>query len=147
MAEGDGHIYNEFLEKVLNGSYNLASGGNVLKLILVTGHVLDIDNDLTYANVSPDECSGSGYTAGGIQLVGQTVSKDNVNNRSIFDGNDITWSSLNVSAGGDPNYAIMYNDTSSDLLMIAWELTTGTNGGDYTIQWHTEGILLASQGV
>lgn len=145
MAEGDGHIYNEFCEELFKGSYNLANGGDTIKLILVTGHSLDIDNDTTYASVSADECSGTGYSAGGETLTNQAVTKDNTNDRADFDADDVTWSSLDVSGGGDPDYTILYDNTSSDLLMAAWEITTGTNGGDYTIQWHADGIFLLEQ--
>jgi hypothetical protein len=37
----------------------------------------------------------------------------------------------------------MYDDThASDLLIAYWELTTASNGGDYTLQWNASGIIL-----
>jgi hypothetical protein len=144
MAEGDGSVYNNFKEQVMEGIFNLASGGDTINVMLVTGHSLDIDNDTVYGDVSADEVTGTGYTAGGETLVGQDVTQDNANDRGVFDAGNVTWSSLTA---GTPNYAIMYDDTPTTPnkpLIAAWELATATNGGDFTLQWHTDGILLLS---
>lgn len=141
MAQGDGTLYNNFKEQILLGELDLGNAADVIKVILVTGHSLDIDLDESYSDVSGDEESGTGYVAGGETLENQAVTQDNDNDRAKFDGDNVTWSGLNV---GTPNYAIMYDSThASDYLIGAWEITTASNGGDYTVQWHeTNGILL-----
>jgi hypothetical protein len=56
-----------------------------------------------------------------------------------FDANDVTWTGLDV---GTPSHAILYDSTPSETCLIAyWEVTTASNGGDYTLSWHTNGIL------
>lgn len=140
MAEGDGTVYNNCKEQFFKKQMDFVN--DTFKLILVTGHVLDIDNDAAYADVSADECSGTGYTAGGETLTGKAVTQDNVNNRGAFDANNVTWTGLDVHVAGDPNYTILYDDTASDILVCAWEIDTGTNGGDYTIEFHADGVLL-----
>jgi hypothetical protein len=146
MAEGDGTVYNNFKEQVLAGTIDLSgdSTGHTLKLILVTGHSLDIDNDAAYSDVSGDECSGTGYSAGGETLTSQALTQDNTNDLAKFDADNVTWSSLDVSGGGDPNYAILYDDDADDCLIAAWEIATATNGGDWTIVWNADGILTLS---
>lgn len=140
MAEGDGTIYNNFKEQILLGELDLGNAADVIKVILVTGHSLDIDNDASYSDVSADEESGAGYTTGGETLGSQTVTQDNTNDRADFDGDDVTWTGLDV---GTPNYAIMYDSThASDYLIAAWEITTASDGSDYILQWHTDGVLL-----
>lgn len=142
MAEGDGSIFNDFKEQVMCGVHDLDTGGNTLKVILVTGYSLDIDGDQVYADVSASEVTGTGYSAGGETLASQTVTQDNTNNRGVFDAGNVTWTGLNA---GTPNYAILYNDTPTTPakpLIAAWEITTPSNGGDYTLQWHTDGIIL-----
>lgn len=138
MAEGDGVIYNEFKFRVLNGYFNLANGQDTLKMILVTGHTVDIDNDTGYASVSGDEESGTGYTAGGETLANQATSKDNTNDRGVLDADDVTWTGLDV---GTPSHGILYDDTpttpTADPLIAAWEVTTPSNGGNYTLQFST----------
>ena len=138
MAEGDGVIYNNFKENLLLGTFDLVS--DVVKVCLVTGYTPDIDTHVSYSDVSANEESGTGYTAGGATLASKAVTQDNANNRGKFDAANVTWTALDV---GTPSDAIMYDDTTSaNLLMAYWELTTASNGGDYTLQWHGDGILL-----
>lgn len=138
MAEGNGAIYNNFKEQVMNGAFNLANGGDTLKMILVSGHTPDIDAHAGYADVSADEYgAGSGYTVGGETLANQATSQDNANDRGEFDADDVTWTSLGPLTPATPSHAILYDDTHvSDLLIAYWELgTTTTNGGNYTLQF------------
>ena len=145
MAEGNGALYNNFKEQVMEGVFNLASGGHTLKVSLHTGYTPDIDSHDEYADVSGTEYgTGSGYTAGGATLAGQDVVQDDANDRGKFDATDPTWSSLGPLSPATPSHCIMRDATASGELLIAyWELgSTATNGGDYTLQWHINGILL-----
>lgn len=140
MAEGDGVIYNNFKEQLLLGEIDLGNGADSIKVILVTGHSPNIDTHTVLTDVSGDEESGPGYTAGGEELANQAVTQDDANDRADYDADDVTWTGLDV---GTPSHAIMYDDThASDFLMAYWEVTTASNGGDYTLQWHVDGILL-----
>jgi len=141
MAEGDGAIYNNFKEQVLNGAFNL--GTDTIKVILVSAHSPDIDTHTQYSDVSSDEYgAGSGYTVGGETLGGQSVTQDNTNDRAVFDGNDVQWSSLGPLSPAIPSHAIMYSVTASNLLMCYWEIgTTGTNGGNWTLSFDAVGIM------
>jgi len=139
MAEGDGKIYFTFAEKVLSGLIDLATAGDTIKVGLVTAHTPDQDAHDVWSDVSGDEEAGPGYTAGGETLGSQTVSIDSGNNRASFDGANVTWTGLDV---GTPSHAIMYSVTASNALIAYWELTTASNGGDYTLQWHVDGIIL-----
>jgi hypothetical protein len=140
MAEGDGSVYNNFKEQILLGELDLGNGADSIKCMLVTAHTLDIDLDVSYSDVSGDEESGTGYTAGGEVLANQAVTQDNTNDRADFDADNVTWTGLDV---GTPNYAIIYDDTHvSKYLIAAFEIATASNGGDYTLAWHADGILL-----
>jgi len=138
MAEGDGAVYNCFKDLVMEGRYSLLT--DTVKVILVTGHTPSIDDHTSYGQVSGNEESGTGYTAGGEALASKTCTQDNTNDRGAFDAANVTWTGLNV---GTPSHAIMYDDTDSGKVLIAyWEVTTTTNGGDYTLQWNAAGIML-----
>lgn len=149
MAEGDGAIYNNFKEQVMEGVYNLASGGDTLKLTLHTGYTPDIDTHTIWGDtgVSTTEYStASGYTAGGKTLGSQDVTQDNTNDRGAFDAADVTWTSLGALSPATPSHAILWDDTPTspaDPLIAYWELgTTATNGGDYTLQFGANGLIL-----
>lgn len=144
MAEGDGAIYNNFKEEVMEGVFDLATAGDTIKVILVSGHTPDIDTHTAYADVSADEyATGSGYTVGGETLAGQDVTQNNTADRGEFDATDLTWSSLGPLSPATPSDCIMYSVTASNKLIAYWELgVTATNGGNYTLQWGTNGIIL-----
>ena len=138
MAQGDGALYNEFKEELLLG--NIDMDGHTFKMILVTGYTPNIDSHNAYADVSANEESGTGYTATGVTLSNKAVTKDTTNDRAKFDADDVTWTGLNV---GTPSHAILYDDThASDCLVAYWEVTTATNGGNYTLQFGANGIIL-----
>lgn len=129
----------------MEGAVNLATAQDTLKVMLVSGHTPNIDTHTGYASVSADEYgAGLGYTVTGETLAGQDVTKDNTNDRGVFDATDLTWTALGALSPATPSHAIMYDDThASDMLIAYWVLgTTATNGGDYTLQWGANGIIL-----
>jgi len=149
MAEGDGAIYNEFKETVMEGVFNLATGGDALYLTLHTSYTPNIDTHDVWSDVSATEYgSGSGYTAGedaSNLLASQDVTEDTTNDRGVFDGTDHTYSSLGPLTPAAPGHTIMHANlaTPVDPLILYWELgTTATNGGDYTLQFGANGIML-----
>lgn len=133
MAE----FYNEFYLRALSGQTNLSNGGDTLKMILVSGYTPDIDNHSVYADVSGDEMSGTGYTAGGEEVSGQTVTKDNTNNKGTFDAINVTWAGLDI---GTPSHAILRN-TTHDHLICYWEVTLLSEGLNYCLEFDSEGII------
>ena len=151
MAEGDGAIYNNFKEVIMNGVFNLANGGDTIKCTLHTAYTPNIDAAHSVwadTGVSSTEYgTGSGYTAGGATLANQATSQDDTNDRGKFDGDDVTWSSLGALSPATPSDMIMWDDSptspQADPLIAYWELgTTATNGGDYTLQFGANGIIL-----
>jgi len=145
MAEGDGHIYQTFKKRLMDGAYDL--GSDTIKCILVSGHTLDEDGHNVYGDVSANEITDGSYAAATLASLSVTVSGTGTGTavKGKWDAADVTFSSL---TGTDPNYAILYDDsitgTAADALIGAWELTTATNGGDYKLQWNSNGIIRIS---
>lgn len=135
MAEGDGILYDEFKYRVLSGEYDMSNAGNTLKLALFSSsYVPAQDTDTTYTALT-NECSGVGYTAGGEILANQTITKDTANHRSIYDADDVTWTSIGTLSP-QPAWAVLYDDTNANKYLIGyWEIATPTNGGNWTIQF------------
>ncbi len=149
MAEGDGAIYNGFKRYLMEGVFNLASGGDTLQATLHTGYTPNIDTHLLFgtAGVSSTQYgTGSGYTAGGKVLATQTVTQDDTNDRGAFDADNVTWTSLGPLSPATPSHVIVWDNTPTspaDPLIAYWELgSTATNGGDYTLQFGTNGLIL-----
>lgn len=137
MAQGDGALYNEFKEQLMLGTMDMDT--HTFKMILVTGYTPNIDTHDGLSDVTAAQISGTGYTAGGATLGSLTVTKDTTNDRAAWDAADVTWNSLNA---GTPSHAILYNDShASDCLVGYWEVTTASNGGNYTLQFGAAGIV------
>lgn len=137
MAQGDGALYNEFKKELMLGNIDLES--DTIKMLLVTGYTPNIDSHTGLADVTAAQLSGTGYTAGGATLGSKAVTKDTANDRAAWDAADVTWNSLNA---GTPSHAICYSDThASDCLIGYWEVTTASNGGNYTLQFGAAGIV------
>lgn len=138
MAEGNGAVYNGFKKHVLEGEMNLTS--DTLNLILVASHTPDIDAHDDYSDVSADEFSDASYSTGGNALDNNAVTQDDANDRAKVDADDEVFTSLD---GGTPSHAILMDDTvSPKYLILYWELGRAANGGNYTIQFHANGIML-----
>lgn len=146
MAEGDITIYQVFKHQVLGGVFDLDS--DTIKVALVAAYVIDEDGHTIWAGtaVSGKEITDGSYAA--QTLTGLTISASGTGTgaavKGKWDAGDVTWSSL---TGTDPSHAIIYDDTPTapvDPLIAAVELTTATNGGNYTLSWNANGIIRIS---
>lgn len=142
MAEGDITVYNNYKTALFDGTAPDLDT-DTIKVALVSGYTPDIDLHDFWDDVSASEVSGTGYTAGG-ETLSVTVSQDDTDDEGVFDATDVTWTGLDV---GTPSHAVIYHDTgtpSTSTLICYMEITTASNGGNYTISWNTEGILNAT---
>lgn len=151
MAEGDGVIYNAFKHWVLEGVYNLGTGGHSLVLTLHTSYTPNIDTHTVWADAgvsSTEYTTNNNYTAGGKTLTGQDCTLDTSNDRGKFDADSPTWTALGpLTPSATPSHAILWDTTPAatptDPLICYWVLgTTATNGGNYTLDFGTNGIIL-----
>ena len=145
MSQGDGAIYYTFKELVMEGTYDLSSGGDVLQTILVGAYTPDLATHTQYGHVSGSEYNtGDGYTSGGETLAGQDVTL--TDSTGTFDATDETWTSLGPLTPTHPSYAIMYDQTAAnDELIAYWEVSgTAPNGANWTLEWGGSGIILLS---
>jgi hypothetical protein len=150
MAEGDGTIYDEFLLEMAKGSYNLLTD-NLKMGLMGAGHTPAQATHGQWSDVSADEATGTGYSAGGKAMTATATSVRLVLNTTAhslkFDVADVTWTSLTLAtADNPPTYAILYDDThASDFLICYWELgSTSTNGSNYKLTINASGVLTIS---
>lgn len=141
MASG---IYNHFKAHILGAKYNLASGGDVIKVALFNNsHSFTAEND-GLADITANQLStAGGYTSGGATLGSQAVSIDDTDDEGVFDGADTSWTSASFSA----YHAVLYDDTmttpTADGLICSFDfggIQTVTSG-TFLITWAAEGIV------
>lgn len=133
-------VFNDAKRAFLAGEIDLDA--HTIQAALVTGYTPDIDTDRYWTDISGNEESGAGYSAGGETVGSKVITLESGTDAGLFDAADITWSGLDV---GTPSHVILYNDSHANKVLIAYfEISTPSNGGDYTIQWNANGILAIS---
>ena len=129
--------------------YHLMDGGfdlntNTIKCALLnTSHTTNIDTQEYWDDVSTNEVSGTGYTAGGKELSGKSINKDNSNNLAYFDATDVSWTNATLS---NVKHACIYKDTGTPgtspiLCIITMANTYNVTGATFTIVWSANGIF------
>jgi len=137
-------IYNYFKMKMVDGS-DIDLANDTIKIAFCTStYTPDIDADEWFDDIS-NELSGGGYTAGGYELTGMTLTLDTTNNRIKIDDTG------NVSEAGitatNLRYGVIYKSTGTagTSPLIAY-VDFGENltfsGATITITWHANGISL-----
>jgi len=136
-------IYNRFLYNLLEKLVDLGSGGDTINVALLDNTYSPNKDHNVWADVSAKEISGTGYTAGGAALANQAVTQDDANDKAKWDADDQTWSNATITA----RYAII-RDVTLDCLICCFDLGSdkSSEANDFTIQWHTDGILNLAQG-
>jgi len=107
-----------------------------IKVMLVTSSHTPAGDDFIN-DVTANELSGTGYTAGGVSL----SSKSLVGND--FDAADVTWSNTEFT---NVRYIYLFKDTGTPATSpiigyIDLGYNRNTNGVDFVIQWYSTGIL------
>lgn len=144
MAEGDGVIFTNFKEEVMEGVFSVIA--DTINVALIHGAVPNRDTDIDWEDDLDDQECADGevnYTAGGETLGSPTCVQDNDNHLGKFAGADVEWTSLLLTTPADatPDYAVMYDVTTLGTLIAYWELATVTNGGNFKLAWSADGII------
>lgn len=131
-------IYSHAFQAAFNDQVDLDT--DTIKVALLTGHTPDQDDDDFFNDVSGDQITGAGYTAGGATLGSKTV--DTTGGVFTFGAANVTWSASTISA----THAVVYVDsgmasTSPLLVCIDFDGTVSSTSGDFTIQWDGDGIF------
>lgn len=138
-------IYNSFLADRDKGLIDLDL--NTIRVMLVTSaYTPNVDTHTRRSNIT-NEVVGAGYSTGGQTLANTTVTQNNTNNSSVFDADDVTWSSSTITARG----AVLYKSTgvaANDNLICYFDFGTDqvSSNGNFTISWNAAGIFDTVQG-
>lgn len=143
MASG---FYNAFYTGLFHGEFDFESGsGQVFKVALVTSAYTfdetardthDFFNDIT------NEVSGTGYTAGGAAIANVDTAQNNTLNKTIVDGDDVSWPSSTITARG----AVIYRDTGTPstsrlIRYIDFVTDQSSSNTEFKITWSANGII------
>jgi len=152
MAAGDFTWFTQAKVDLGNKIHNLGSGGDTLKLALVTAVVTPTETDAAphfggsgTTNYSTNQVSAGGnYSAGGATLASQTFVASSANAK--FDADDVSWSK-NASNPTNARWGILYNSTDSSKRALGFVDLGGAidmTAYDLTVQWNASGIITIS---
>lgn len=129
------------LKSLIDGSTLFDWNTDTIKVAVVTSaYTPDQDAHDFWNDVSANEASASGYTAGGATLTTPTVTYDTANNRIVLDADDVSWTSTITG-----RYLIVYKDTgtstTSPLLGYYDNVTDFGGGSTLDVTWDATGVL------
>lgn len=112
---------------------------DTFKVGLLTSSYSPAQNtDTKWSDISGDEASGTGYTAGGVAV--SSISWSRSSNVITLDFADVSWENSSITA----RYGALYDDTHTDdplivCLDLGSELTSSS--GTFAVQFNASGIL------
>lgn len=135
-------LYGSVIAKVFNKEIDYDT--DTIKVALLgSGYTPDQDVHDYFNDVSAQEVTGTGYTAGGATLASKTVTYTAGSNKTVFDAADTSWASSTISA----NYAVVYcsTGTASTSPLIAYVDFGGavsSTASTFQITWDaTDGVF------
>jgi hypothetical protein len=134
-------LYGLGMEKIAEASVDFLN--DTVKVALVTSsYTFDQDTHDFWDDVSTNEVSGTGYTAGGETLGTKTVTYDAGTNEVRFDAADVTWTSSTITA----RYAVIYKDsgvaaTSPLIALVDFGQDEVSSNGDFGITWAANSVF------
>lgn len=134
MASG---IYDDFKVDLMDGSVDLSNGGDTIKCGLLDNSHSFSASDSVWGDISANEISGTGYTAGGATLANQAVSM--AANTATFDADDASWASATFTT----YHAVLYDTTNTSSLICSIDFggAQTVTSGTFTIEWNANGII------
>jgi hypothetical protein len=113
---------------------------NPMKVALLKPtYVPDLDNHLTWSQLSGQEITGTGYTAGGQTLATKAAPYTPASDRTDLQAADVVWSGATFDAG----YAAIYDSSGAQTLwaLIDFQGTKSVESGNFTLDFSNIGVL------
>lgn len=135
-------LYGSVFLKALNKEIDWDSD-TIKVALLSSSYTPNQDTHDYWDDVSANEVTGTGYTAGGATLANKSASYDAGTNVVKLDADDVTWSSSTITA----RYAVIYDDTPATdatkplIGYVDFVTDQSSNNGNFTITWDSDGIV------
>lgn len=119
-------------------------GSDTLKVALLTSsYTPNQDTHDYWDDVSANEVTGTGYTAGGATLASVTIGYTSGTNVTKFDAADVSWAASTITA----RYAVIYDDTPGTaatkplIAYVDFGTDQSSSAGTFTLTWSANGIF------
>lgn len=138
MASG---FYTSFFGELAKGTHDFEN--DTFKLALLdNSHSFDRADDV-WTDISANEVSGSGYTAGGKAVTSVTVTVDDTDLQVEIDFDDVDWANSSIKA----YHAVLYNDDKDDKLVLSEDFggEQRSISGTFKYQLPSGGVILGTE--
>jgi len=134
-----------FRTQLAAGSISLS--GDTFNVALLSGSYIgtaslaNLKANNEWSSLSAYETVGTGYTAGGQELSGLSITEGNPVtspiSTTVWDADNSSWSNTTLSATG----AAIYKPSADIVcIIIDFQETKSTESGPFTISWNTNGV-------
>ena len=133
-------LYDKFAQKQLDGSAPVVWSSDTIKVALLSNaHTPNQATHDFFDDVSANEITGTGYTAGGVTLASKTSAV--TSHTAALDAADTQWTGSTLTA----RYAVIYQltgtaSTSKLIGLVDFGADVSTTSGTFTITWAAAGI-------
>jgi len=121
-----------------------AVGTHLYVCITTDEHSPDQDGDVSYADIKDYEITGTGYTAGGVEVTSKTVTRSGLD--ITLDCTDATWNAATFA--GRWGHLYYHNPAAdADKLLLAFfdfETNLTVTNGVFSLQVDADGLLVES---
>jgi len=115
------------------------TGSDTIKVAMITNSSTpNFETHDHWSDLSSNEVSGSGYSAGGATLGSITLA--NASGTLKFDAADTTWSTATISSA---RAAVVYDDTLTNdplICLVNFGADYASSAGTFQITWNASGI-------
>lgn len=140
-----GYFYGNALVGALQGEIDFPD--DTIKVALLEDtYTPNQDAHDFWDDVSANEASGTGYTAGGETLANKSLTYDTGSNTVVLDADDTAWTNSTITA----RYAVVYDDSPATaaekrlIALIDFGQNESSSNGTFQITWNANGIATIS---
>lgn len=134
--------YGSLIAKAFNKEIDFDSD-TIKVALLSSSYTPNQDTHDYWDDVSANQVTGTGYTAGGATLANKSVTYTSGTNVTKFDADDVSWTSSTITA----RYAVIYDDTPATnatkplIAYIDFGSDQSSSSGTFSIVWDAAGIF------
>jgi hypothetical protein len=137
--------YGNVVGKAFNKEIDLDTD-TIKVALLANTYTPDQDAHDYFSDVSADEVTGTGYTAGGATLASKTATYVAGTNTFTFDAADVSWADSTITA----RYAVIYDAATGTpateplIAFVDFGADVSSSNGTFEITWDAAGIFTAT---
>lgn len=131
------HWYDNAIKDALNNSAAFWTSDTIKVALLTSSYTPNQGTDHVWSDISTNEVSGTGYTAGGATLTSPTIAL--ATHVVTLSGANTSWTTSTITA----RYAAIYDTTLSNKLLgyVDFGGNVSSTGATFTIAWSGSGIF------